>query len=52
MARIICNYLLIFTLPLCVTDEKVKISVVFDKQLVIIMAIGNSVANKSSLSVT
>ena len=37
-------------LPLCATDEKVKIFVVFDKQLVITVAYG--VTNKSSLSVT
>jgi len=40
----------ISTLPLCVTDEKVKISVVFDRQLVITVAY--SVTNKSSLSFT
>ena len=41
------------TLPLCVTNEKVKISVVFDEQLVIITAaLANSVTEKSSLRVT
>ena len=40
----------ICTLPLCATDEKVKISVVFYKQLVITVAY--SVTNKSSFSVT
>ena len=41
------------TLPLCGTNEKVKVSVVFDDQLVIIAAaLANSVTKKSSLSVT
>ena len=40
---------LLFTLPLCPTDEKVQISIVLDDQLVIIVAY--SVTNKSSFSV-
>ena len=41
---------LLFTLPLCPTDEKVQISIVLDDQLVIIAAY--SVTNKSSFIVT
>ena len=44
------SYYICVTLPLSAADKKVKISVVFDKQLVITVAY--SVTNKSSLSVT
>ena len=42
--------MMICTLPLCATDEKVKIFVVFDDQLVITVAY--SVTNKGSFTVT
>ena len=45
-----CIVLPICTLPCFVADHKVKISVVFDNQLVIIVAY--SVTDKSSFSVT
>ena len=45
-----CWAICVYYLPLCATDEKVKTSVVFNKQLVITAAY--SVANKGPLSVT
>ena len=42
--------ILTFTLPLCATDEKVKISIVLNKQLVV--AVAYSVTKWSPLSTT